>query len=315
MNKFTHDAVVVDIGETHIRIAVADPDRLAIDHYVQFASDTFASPELAVDAYLRSLPSSPATLAIVMANGDLQRRNELERKFTNRPAGTWNRVQIIDQLVAVALILPDLFPHDVESLGGMDADTRATKAVVSVSSELRVGTLTQADGRWIASNFHAGCISFAPQTQDELDIVERIRCDAGHVSVEHLLSDAGLAHLYEILLESSGQPVRALPAAEIVIAGLHGDDRCATTAIRHFTTWLGRFAGDMALLYEAGGGVYLWGPLLRTLETILHNEVFRRAFEAKGRRSNWLSQIPVSLIRSEDAVLRGAAKALNQNIS
>ncbi|MDE4551422.1 glucokinase [Sinorhizobium meliloti SM11] len=38
---------------------------------------------------------------------------------------------------------------------------------------------------------------------------------------------------------------------------------------------LGRFAGDMALLYDARGGIYLWGPLLRKMERLLRNDVFR----------------------------------------
>ncbi|RVJ73195.1 hypothetical protein [Sinorhizobium meliloti] len=31
----------------------------------------------------------------------------------------------------------------------------------------------------------------------------------------------------------------------------------------------------MALLYDARGGIYLWGPLLRKMECLLRNDVFR----------------------------------------
>ncbi len=314
MSKFKHDAVVADIGETHLRFAVADTDTLTIDHYVQFASATFASLEQALAAYLRSLPSSPPVLAIAKANGALPPHEELERKFADTHRGAWRHVQILDSVDALSLILPDLAPHDLVYLGGGEADPGAAKAVASIGNALEVGVLTQVNGSWIQFHAQAGGLSFAPQTQEELDILERVRCDSDHVSIEHLLSGPGFAHLYEILLESSGQPVRALAPAHIVAAGLQGNDRCATTALNYFAAWLGRFAGDMALLYDARGGIYLWGPLLRKMESLLRNGAFRLAFEAKGRRSGWLSQIPVLLIRSEDAVLRGAAKALIQKM-
>ncbi|MCA1408349.1 glucokinase [Ensifer sp. IC3342] len=316
VNKFTHGAVVADIGETHMRFAVVNSDRLTIEDYVQFGNDVFASVKEALAAYLRSLPTFPPALAIAIANGGFL-PSESERKPTAETVGEalgFERIHVVDPLDALSLILPDLAQHDVVRLGRGEADAHATRAVLSVGAALGVGTLSQIGGSWTEFHAHGGSISFAPQTQEELDILERIRCDTDHVSVEHLLSGPGLGHLYEILLESSGQPVRPLAAADVVTAGLQGGDRPAAAALSHFATWLGRFAGDMALLYDARGGVYLWGPLLRKMESLLCKGTFRLAFEAKGRRSTWLSQIPVFLIRSEDAILRGAAKALAQKV-
>ncbi|MCK3781053.1 glucokinase [Ensifer sesbaniae] len=314
MNKFTHEAVVADIGETHMRFAVVHTDRLTIEDYVQFGKNVFGSVVEALAAYRRSLPICPPALGITIANSELLPVSDLERRLAEGHAGEWHHVQIIDSIDALSLVLPDLAPHDVVQFGGAEGRRDAAKAVASIGDAVGVGVLTQINGS--CSQFHtrAGSMSFAPRTHEELDILERVRSDAGHVSVEHLLSGRGLAQLYQILLESSGQPARFLQAADIVSAGLQGDDRCATTAINYFATWLGRFAGDIALLYEARGGVYLWGPILRKMEKLLHNGAFRLAFEAKGRRSDWLSQIPVFLIRSEDAVLRGAAKALTQDM-
>ncbi|MDK1491231.1 glucokinase [Sinorhizobium sp. 7-81] len=314
VNKFTHDAVVADVSETHIRFAVVHTDRLTIEDYVQFGKNVFGSVVEALAAYRRSLPTCPPALGITIANSELLPVSDLERRLAEGHAGEWHHIQIIGSIDALSLILPDLAPHDVVQFGGAEARRDAAKAVASIGDALGVGVLAQINGSCPQFHAHAGSISFAPRTQEELDILERIRCDTDHVSVEHVLSDRGLAHLYQILRESSGQPVRSLQATDIVIAGLQGDDRCATTAINYFATWLGRFAGDMALLYDARGGVYLWGPILRKMEKLLHNGAFRLAFEAKGRRSDWLTRIPVFLIRSEDAILRGAAKALNQQM-
>nr|WP_210335917.1 glucokinase [Ensifer sp. ENS09] len=76
-------------------------------------------------------------------------------------------------------------------------------------------------------------------------------------------------------------------------------------------SWLARFAGDIALLYDARGGIYLWGAIPRRMERRLRADLFRAAFEAKGRRSAWLAEIPIFIIRSDDAILKGAALALS----
>ncbi|WP_246299856.1 glucokinase [Sinorhizobium psoraleae] len=258
VNKFTHD--VADIGETHMRFAVVHTDRLTIEDYVQFGKNVFGSVVEALAAYRRSLPICPPALGITIANSELLPVSDLERRLAEGHAGEWHHVQIIDSIDALSLILPDLAPHDVVQFGGAEGRRDAAKAVASIGDAVGVGVLTQINGSCTHFHTHAGSMSFAPRTHEELDILERVRSDVGHVSVEHLLSGPGLAHLYQILLESSGQPARSVQAADIVGAGLQGHDGCATTAINYFATRLGRFAGDIALRYEARGGVYLWGP-------------------------------------------------------
>ncbi|WP_422663601.1 glucokinase [Sinorhizobium fredii] len=260
MSKSTHDAVVADIGETHMRFAVANSDKLSIDHYVQFVNYAFASVAQALTAYLKSIPSSPPALAIAITNGAPTLSAELERTLiaTRIKSDVTPRVTIVDPLDALSLALPDLGPHDIERIGGENADVGAPKAVISVGNALGVATASQANGAWAAFHGHAGNISFAPQTQEELDILKRIRGNTDYVSVEHLLSAPGLSHLYELLLEISGQIARSIPATEIVDAAGEGDT-IAADALNHFTTWLGRFASDVALIYDARGGIYLWG--------------------------------------------------------
>ena len=76
-----------------------------------------------------------------------------------------------------------------------------------------------------------------------------------------------------------------------------------------FIDWLGRFAGDAALLLGARGGVYLGGGIAPKLIAKLSSGPFRRAFEDKGRMAAYLAPIPVYVILAEFAALTGAAAA------
>ncbi|AFL54827.1 hypothetical protein N181_12680 [Sinorhizobium fredii USDA 205] len=175
VNEFTHDAVVADIGETHMRFAVVHTDRLTIEDYVQFGRNVFASVVEALAAYRRSLPICPPALGIAIANSESLLVSDLERRLAEGYAGEWHHVKIIESIDALSLILPDLAPHDVVRLGWAEARRDATKAVASVGDALGVGILAQINGSCTQFHTHAGSMSFAPRTHGELDILERVR--------------------------------------------------------------------------------------------------------------------------------------------
>ena len=79
-----------------------------------------------------------------------------------------------------------------------------------------------------------------------------------------------------------------------------------------FVTWLAGFAGDVALLFGARGGVYLGGGIAPKIRKALSGGAFRRAFEEKGRMRSFLAPIPVYVILAEFATLRGAAACLRE---
>ena len=77
-----------------------------------------------------------------------------------------------------------------------------------------------------------------------------------------------------------------------------------------FVTFLGRFAGDMALTFKAVGGVYLAGGVASGLGGLLDEALFRAAFERYPPHRNVLAQIPASvMIYSEPGPIGCAAGA------
>ena len=89
-----------------------------------------------------------------------------------------------------------------------------------------------------------------------------------------------------------------------------GEDEVAAEALDRFVAWLGRFAGDAALLLGARGGVYLGGGIAPKLIAKLSSGAFRKAFEDKGRMAAYLAPIPIFVILAKFATLTGAAAAL-----
>ena len=144
-----------------------------------------------------------------------------------------------------------------------------------------------------------------------MDIVERMREAPGaHVSVERMVSGPGLARLHGVLRARGGASVEPLSAQDVVRRALSRSDPMAEAAVNHFVGWLGRFAGDMALVYGARGGVYLGGGIAPNILDALDTPAFRSAFASKGRLSAYLEAVPVHVIKAADAGLKGAAIAL-----
>ena len=87
-------------------------------------------------------------------------------------------------------------------------------------------------------------------------------------------------------------------------------DAAALQTLRLYVSWLGRFAGDMALLCGAKGGVYIGGGIVPRILSFLTDGRFRSAFEAKGQLSDYVAAIPLYIVRTEQLALLGAAIAL-----
>ena len=65
----------------------------------------------------------------------------------------------------------------------------------------------------------------------------------------------------------------------MLVRALSGEDAIAVEALDVFVTWLGPFAGDLAVLFGARGGVYLGGGIAPKIAHRLSSGAFRAAFE------------------------------------
>jgi glucokinase len=133
------------------------------------------------------------------------------------------------------------------------------------------------------------------------------------VSAERLLSGIGLPVLHGAVAAVLGQPGGLLTAGDIVERGLAGDDLACQRTLDSFCALLGSFAGNVALVLGARGGVYIGGGIVPRLGEAFFQSRFRERFEAKGRFDAYLQAVPTYLITDTLAALSGAALALEQH--
>jgi glucokinase len=132
-----------------------------------------------------------------------------------------------------------------------------------------------------------------------------------HVSAERVLSGPGLVNLYNTLCELSHAKAAPLTAAQITDPKVGLSDACAREATLMFCAMLGTIAGNLALTLGAKGGIYIAGGIVPKLGNAFAQSQFRARFEAKGRFSEYLAEIPTYVIVRPYAALLGAAKLLD----
>jgi glucokinase len=137
-----------------------------------------------------------------------------------------------------------------------------------------------------------------------------VRREHPHVSAERLLSGIGLPVLHRAVSQVLGQPAELHNATDIVEHSIAGTCPLASHTIDAFCALLGSFAGSVALVLGARGGVYIGGGIVPRLGERFFASAFRERFEAKGRFKPYLQAVPTVLITDTLAALSGTARAL-----
>src|SRR5262249_61713570 len=95
-------------------------------------------------------------------------------------------------------------------------------------------------------------------TSDREDvIIDYLRREFSHVSAERVISGSGLENLYRAVIAIDGIEAPNRNAAEITNAALDGTCPVARAALDLFCAMLGTFAGNVALMFGARGGVFI----------------------------------------------------------
>ena len=82
-----------------------------------------------------------------------------------------------------------------------------------------------------------------------------------------------------------------------------------------FCSFLGSFAGNLALTYGATGGIYLAGGILPRFTDFVINSDFAAKFAHKGPMSPYVENIPVFLVTHPELAFNGAAAWLEQQLN
>lgn len=320
MTENSRQALVGAIGGTYISLAVVDIDEYAIANFALLNSADFKSPMEAIERYIKSLPRVPDKVGLSIA-GTVA---DSKARMSHLPwAFDWNDVRavtgsthicFVNEFEALALATPTLGNYELISINKGAIKRTDPRAVISAGTGLGAAALLWTRERWVALSGASRLATFPQPLAHEFDIAKVVGRD-GFVPAGDVLTGRGLVALYDVLAREAGQPPAKLTPAQITKMGLSGDDAAAVRALELMATWLGRFAGDVALHYGATGGVYLAGGMPANIAPALKSRHFLDAFEGTGERRDYLADAPVHVIKaSADAGLRGAAVALANSL-
>ena len=313
--------LVADIGGTNARFALADIATLEVVSVRTLAGADYPNLADAMKAYLKDIaePVSHAGIAVA-APLDAD-----EVQFTN---SSWSFVQsklaaevgleavhVFNDFEALSLSLPHLTPDELHQIGGGAPVANAPKAVLGPGTGLGVAGLVWSGAEWVALPGEGGHMTLGAEDERELALIERLRKGRSRLSAERALSGSGLSDLHLAVAASHGHNLEALAPADVGKQALSGKDEVAAEALDIFVTWLGRFAGDVALVLGAHGGVYLGGGIAPKMLDRLTQGDLREAFERKGRMTAFVEPIPIYVIIAEFPALTGAAAGLRSALT
>ncbi|HSM14360.1 MAG TPA: glucokinase [Thermoanaerobaculia bacterium] len=319
-----HAALLADIGGTRARFALLRPGEERPSASVELASADFRDLESAARGALEELcadePGAPEVreAAVAVAApvlGDRVELTNVDWTFSieaTRRALDLGRLEVVNDVAAVAHALPGLGPSDWRALHSGRTGATGPRAVLSIGTGLGMALEVSPGVSFepLVLSTEGGHRDLAAASELEWRIVERLsERFSGHVSVERAVSGEGIGALYGCLSELVEASPEVLPPAEIGRRALAGEPR-AVEALALWSGWLGAVAGDAALTCGATGGVWIAGGVVPRLGAAFDEARFRERFLAKGRFRSWLERVPVRLLVAPDAAFRGLARRL-----
>ncbi len=312
------DLLVADIGGTNARFAISDADGALHEVRVLHAAN-FPRIDEAITAYFAELkrphPRQACFAVACPASGpEIKLTNsswrfvkaELQRQFQ------FDRFVVINDFEALAASVPVLSGAQLAELRPGTADPASVSLVIGPGTGLGVGAYVPAGkSAWAVISGEGGHVGFAPNTDAEIRLWQRMRQKYGRVSAERVLNGAGLVNIYRFMADEAGQQVGEIDAPEISRRALAGEE-IAVDSVLMFFDMLGSVTGDLALAFGSRAGVYIGGGITPKLLDFARRSKFIERFLDKGRVAAILQDMPIWVILEGRAALYGVRRQFDR---
>lgn len=216
-------------------------------------------------------------------------------------------VIVLNDFEAQALAAASLDDEHRHAIGSGTIEANTSRVVLGPGTGLGVAGLVYSNHNWIPVPGEGGHIDLGPRSDRDFAIFPHLERIGGRISAEQILCGSGMVNLYRALCAADEvKPAFGAPH-EITAAGLDGSDPVAAETLSMFATFLGRVAGDLALVFMARGGVFLSGGIAQKIIPVLEGPEFRTAFEDKAPHEEMMRAIPTCVITHPLAALFGLA--------
>ncbi|UVC09620.1 glucokinase [Rhizobium sp. TH2] len=309
---FPFPILIGDIGGTNARFSLLSDAASETKDVTIVQTASYPTIDAAIeDAVLSKAPVKPRSTILAVAgpiNGDVipltncpwvVRPNDLIANLG------FEDVVVINDFEAQALAVATLDGENQAQVGRGEAKPDHSKVVLGPGTGLGVAGLVHALDAWIPVPGEGGHVDLGPRSARDFEIFPHIERIEGRVSAEQILCGRGLLGLYTAICTADGVAPSLGTPADVSNKGLSGEDRQAAEAISLFAVYLGRVAGDMAVVFNAKGGVYLSGGIPQKILPALQKPGFREAFEDKAPHREMMSHIPTFIVTHPLAAVAG----------
>lgn len=293
-----HQILIADIGGTSSRLALVGPDGVPRDIQIHRNVD-FAGFKQMIEADLAQRGEGAhaavggAVLAVAgPADEEVIRLTNRDWSFSKRDMRRhfgWQKFAALNDFEALALGVLALTPDDLVPVGGGHAERDAPILVCGPGTGFGTAILVKTGRNRMVLTGEGGRVRLGAADSEEALLLGHMVRELGPVVVEHALSGSGLARIHRILSGVSLSP-------EEVIAAARRDEDAAKHSCGVFLRLFGRIAGDLALITNARGGVYIAGGVSVGLASLFAGSAFRAAFEEHPPFEGRLADIPVQVI-------------------
>jgi glucokinase len=314
--------LVADIGGTNARFALAYGNTLEgfrLQQVRRLKNEDFEDLRDAVHAYLESAGGTRPVEACLAVAGpvtsEVIRLTNSNWRFTATELARdlkLSRVMAINDFSAQArgaLLTPS---DELFTLNAGIPDHKAPCAVLGPGTGLGLGLLVPGPHGYTTVATEGGHAGFAPRSDMEIAVGKYIASEYGFASWERLLSGRGLVNIQRALCAIEGVVWPGHRPEDITHEALQEAHSLGRRVVDFFCAILGAYAGDVAVMSGARGGVYLGGGILPRIRDILIESPFHARFTRRGPMTRYAENIPIRLILSDVHALLGAAAIAEQ---
>ena len=306
--------LVGDIGGTNARFwiledAEAKPQEFANIHTADFKTIDQALKECILDQSEVKPRSAILAVAGPIKSDEIPLTNcpwVIRPKAMISDLG-FDDVLVVNDFEAQALAAAALPLDDHKLLGTVKDETVGSRVILGPGTGLGVGGLLYSQHKWFPVPGEGGHVDLGPRSARDFEIFPHIEKIEGRISGEQILCGRGIIHLYKAICAADGVEPKWTDPADVTSHALNDSDPVAVETMVLFVTYLGRLAGDMALVFMARGGVFLSGGISQKIAPLLQNPAFRAAFEDKAPHTAMMKTIPTFVVTHPQAALFGLA--------
>jgi glucokinase len=311
-------SLLADIGGTNARFAIMDSagEVREVKIYQVRENPTLISAlrdykknhcrNYAIGAVAIAVAGPVLSDVVTLTNSDwVCDKKEIASEF-----GT-DSVFILNDFEAVAFAISDLKPEEITVIQAGKPSTRHPKIVMGPGTGLGVAALKPTAGGFEAITTEAGHTRYAPANERERKLIGYLSRSLNFVRAEDLISGPGLVNIYEANCQLVGEEFKPCDPADVV-AQARGGNPLFRQVLDDFAAIFGSFASQIALSYNALGGIYLTGGVLQKMGSDFNQDRFLERFATNPRMADLLGRMPVIRVLADIPAFAGLSVVLKK---